>query len=158
MSEDTERSFLSSDEERALSEVLNEIIPPSGDGRLPGAGELGLAGYIGQAAQKAPELRPVIAQGLSALDDLARGLNAPGFAALSRPEKLQVLNELATTHAAFLPSLIFHSYVAYYQNDRVIEALGLEPRPPFPKGYEIEPNDLSLLDEVRERSRLYRDA
>ena len=41
MSNDRNPRF-SEDERRALSSVLDEIIPPSNDGRFPGAGELGL--------------------------------------------------------------------------------------------------------------------
>jgi hypothetical protein len=39
----------------------------------------------------------------------------------------------------------------------VLEALGIEGRPPHPKGYTIEPTDWSLLDPVRRRSRRYRE-
>jgi hypothetical protein len=38
----------------------------------------------------------------------------------------------------------------------VVEALGLEPRPPFPKGYEVPPNDPALLDPVRRRAPFFR--
>ena len=158
MTEATSTSQLSRDQKRALSIVLDAIIPPAENGRLPGAGELGLVDYIALTLQRSPELAPAVAGGLSLLDDLAAARGSHGFAALGDTDRAAVLSESVTGEPAFLPSLIFHSYVAYYQNDRVIEALGLEPRPPFPKGYEIEPNDLSLLDEVRERSRLYRDA
>jgi hypothetical protein len=151
LSEDTSGPGLSHDEETALSSVLDQIIPPSDDGRLPGAGELGLARHIVQMMQRAPDLGPVIASGLSVVDDLAGRRGARGFAALPKPDKLEVLNELATTEPAFLPGLIFHTYVGYYQNPRVVEALGLEPRPPHPKGYELEPIDLTLLDGVRQR-------
>ena len=48
------------------------------------------------------------------------------------------------------------TYMAYYSNDRVLEGLGLEPRPPHPGGYAMEPNDLTLLDDVRRRPKLYR--
>ena len=65
---------------------------------------------------------------------------------------------MATTQPAFLPSLTFHAYVAYYQDGRVALALGLEDRPPYPQGYDMPPNDLSLLDPVRERPKLYREA
>jgi hypothetical protein len=156
MSEDTSDPGFSQDEQRLLTSVLDEIIPPSDDGRFPGAGALGLAGFVEQNLQTTPELRPAIAQGLVALEDLARSRNSRGFAALSRQDKLDVLNELATTQPAFLPGLILQTYAGYYQNGRVVEALGLEPRPPHPKGYEIEPSDLTLLDEVRRRPALYR--
>jgi len=111
----------SRDEIRLLTSVLDEIIPPSDDGRFPGAGALGLADFVEQNLQTTPELRPAIAQGLAALEDLARSRNSRGFAALSGQDKLDVLNELATTQPAFLPGLILQTYAGYYQNGRVVE-------------------------------------
>jgi len=52
MSDETNHPGFSADEQRVLASVLDEIIPPSSDGRLPGAGELGLVSYIEQALQK----------------------------------------------------------------------------------------------------------
>ena len=46
----------------------------------------------------------------------------------------------------------------YYRDDRVIRSLGLEPRPPFPLGHILEQGDWSLLDPVRARPKLWRDA
>lgn len=156
MSEPASELGFSDEEKATLASVLDEIIPPSPDGRLPGAGALGLAGYIEQALERTPELRPVIARGLSAIRDLASRRSSQSFAALSGPHRLEVLNELASTEPGFLPGLIFHGYSGYYQNGRVVEALGLEPRPPYPQGYEVEPTDFTLLDAVRQRPRLYR--
>jgi hypothetical protein len=34
----------------------------------------------------------------------------------------------------------------------------MEARPPFPKGHEVEQGDWSLLDPVRMRPKLYREA
>ncbi len=45
----------------------------------------------------------------------------------------------------------------YYRDDRVMRALGLEPRPPHPEGRVLEPGDWSLLDAVRGRPRMWRD-
>jgi hypothetical protein len=45
----------------------------------------------------------------------------------------------------------------YYRDDRVMRSLGMEPRPPFPKGFEVEQGDWSLLDPVRARPRIWRD-
>ncbi|RPI33292.1 MAG: hypothetical protein EHM67_15515, partial [Hyphomicrobiaceae bacterium] len=45
----------------------------------------------------------------------------------------------------------------YYRDDRVFIALGLEPRPPFPKGHALEQGDWSLLETVRARPRMWRD-
>ena len=46
----------------------------------------------------------------------------------------------------------------YYRDDRVVRSLGLDPRPPFPKGHTLEQGDWSLLDPVRARPRMWRDA
>ena len=142
----------STDHQRTLASVLDELIPPSADGRLPGAGQLGLAGYVIEALQKTPELAAMVAQGLSDLDDQARRRNVPGFAALAQADKVQLLTEWG-----FVLPLMVHVCAGYYQHARVVEGLGLEVRAPHPKGYEMEPNDLSLLDGVRRRPKLYRE-
>jgi len=145
------------DQERTLSIVLDAIIPPSEDGRFPGAGELGLVDYIALTLQRSPELAPVVATGLSLLDDLAAARGSQDFAALCAADRAAVLRESVTDEPGFLPSLVFHTYVGYYQNGRVLEALGLEPRPPHPKGYDLEAGDLALLARVRRRPKLYRE-
>jgi hypothetical protein len=132
---------------------LDEIVPP-GEGGLPGAGELGLAARIGQI----PELKEVLEQGLSALEELAVSRGADEYTALPQPERLEALNQVATAQPVFLQGLVFQTYLAYYQHARVVEALGMPPRPPFPLGYEMQPSDLeSLLGDVRRRGKLYRD-
>ena len=152
MPDKTTNPDLSEDEQRVLASVLDELVPPSDDGKMPGACQLGLVGYIDAALQKTPELRAMIVQGLADLDASARGRGAPSFAALSRDDKLRLLNEWG-----FVLPLTLHTYTGYYQHPRVIAALGLEPRPPHPEGYKMEPNDPTLLDAVRRRPKLYRD-
>lgn len=152
MSEDSSDSGFSENERRLLASVLDEIIPPSDDGTLPGAGQVGVAGYIEGALRTTPELRSMIGQGLADLEDLARSRHGRSFAGLPRPDKLQLLSE-----QGFVTALTLHTYVGYYQNGRVVETLGLEARPPHPRGYVMEPNDLTLLDRVRRRAKLYRE-
>jgi hypothetical protein len=155
MTDDTPRGF-SDQQARVLDGVLDDIIPRSADGRLPGAGELGLADSIAAGLHKMPELRAMIEQGVSALDDLARKRWSQGFASLAPPERSAALNELASSEHAFPPVLLLHTYAAYYRHPRIVAALGLEPRPPHPKGYEMGDDDLTLLDVVRRRGPLYR--
>jgi hypothetical protein len=68
-----------------------------------------------------------------------------------------VLNEVSAVDAGLVPSLMFVAYTTYYLEDRVIAALGLEARPPHPKGFVMGPSDPSLLAPVRARGKLYRD-
>jgi hypothetical protein len=151
MSDDTDNRKFSDEELRTLTSVLDELIPPSAERQLPGAGEVGLAAYLETALRKAVELRPMILQGLTDLDAQARGRHGQAFAALSKTQKVTLLNE-----QGFIFPLMLHTFIGYYQNERVVKALGLQARPPHPEGYEMEANDLSLLDAVRRRPKMYR--
>lgn len=139
-----------------LTAVLDRIIPPSEDGRLPGAGALGLVAALEEGLGA---MLPFTARGLDALDALARERGARGFPALSEGDRTEVMNAHAAADPGFLPGLVFQVYSAYYQHPRVLSGLGLEPRPPHPKGYALEQPDLdALLAPVRARQKLYRDA
>jgi hypothetical protein len=103
-------------------------------------------------------LRPVIDYGLSTLADLALKRNPAGWAALSKDERTAVFEEFTAADQFFLPAFLFLVYSGYYTAPRVVEALGLEMRPPHPEGYAVESDDLSsLLDPVRRRGKMYRD-
>lgn len=155
--EATSRAIFSDAEHRILAAALDEIIPGSADGTRPGAGEVGLQGHFERAVGEAPALAPTLRSGVEALDRLARQRGAAGFAELGRSARLEVLNELGAIEPAFVPTLMFLAYLGYYQHERVLAALGVGPHPPHPKGYEMEPDDLTLLDPVRCRPKLYRE-
>ena len=142
----------SADAKRILASVLDEIIPPSADGKIPGAGQVGVADYLDRALNAMPGLKSMVADGVVELEAQARARHGRSFAGLSKPEKAQLLGE-----QGFMMPLTLHCYAGYYHADRVIEALGLEARAPHPKGYEMEPDDFSLLDPVRKRGKLYRE-
>ncbi len=154
MAESAEPLPLPPEHARLLEEVLDAVIPPSEDGRLPGAGELGTAAALRERAGRDAGLRTVLDQGLAAL---AARLGAGGLGSLPRADRIAVLESLGEEVPGFLPSLVFHACTAYYQHPRVLEGLGLPGRPPFPEGYDLEPGDLSGLDRVRARGRLYRE-
>src|SRR5690349_15046277 len=92
-----------------------------------------------------PMLRPVVEWGLGALADLARARNPAGWEALSRDEQATVVAEFTADDQLFLPAFLFLVYSAYYRHPRVVEALGLEARPPHPKGYTMAPDDWAVL-------------
>jgi hypothetical protein len=146
-------SVYSPDQERGLAAILDTLIPPSSDGHLPGAGELGLARVL---AQRAPVLAPLVVQALAILDGLAAERGAADFAGLDARERPALLQAWSSEHPLLLPALIFHGYAAYYGEQRVVEALGLEHRPPFPQGYPMEPTDPARLDAMRRRKPMYR--
>jgi hypothetical protein len=149
---------LSDAQERALAPVLDEVIPAREDGRVPGAGELGVARYVSQALRLTPDMEPVIVRGLAAVERLASARSPRGFAALGRDERLALIGEVLAEEPMFLGMLMFHAYVGYYRDARVADALGLPARAPHPAGYPVEASDLgALLEPVRRRGRLYRE-
>jgi hypothetical protein len=156
VSEPAIEPVFSAGEARALAAVLDSAVPPSDDGRLPGAGALGLAQAIEEVVRRSPDFGAAVRAGLAALEKLARRHEPGGFEALGASEREAALRDLASEQPGFLPGLLFQAYAAYYQHPRVLEGLGLEPRPPHPKGYEMEESDPALLDAVRRRPALYR--
>jgi len=158
MSDGTTGHAFSADELRSLAAALDAIIPPSDDGKLPGAGFLAGSARFASVVRLMPGLDLALVAGLALLDEHARQRGANGFAALDAAARTAVLNEVAAVDPGLVPSLMFVAYSTYYVEDRVIAAVGMEPRPPHPKGFEMGPNDTTLLDPVRARGKLYRDA
>src|SRR5262249_12112611 len=151
-----EQGFPASEED-ILRAPPAEALPPPADGRLPGAGGLDLTGHIAHTVRRTPMLVPVVQYGLSAIAELAGTRSPDGWAGLSRAERSALLAEFAAGDQLFMPALLFLAYSGYYQHPRVVEALGLEARPPHPKGYAMDAFDTTLLDPVRRRGKLYRD-
>ena len=126
--------------------LLDTLIPPSDDRRMPGAGALGLAAAVRESV---PD--DALSAGLAALEG-AR------FDALDTTERVALLRELEGSHPAFIPAVYRPTCMIYYQHPEVQAGLGVRPGPPHPKGYDLEPGNLDALERVRARGRLYREA
>ena len=146
---------LSAAQRRCLALVLDRIIPASDDGRKPSAAEVDVLGYI---RDRESHTLAALGEELQRLDAEAAVRHGAPFAALDAETRHRLMDDLRSSEPNFLHTLALQAAACYYQDDRVLEALGLEPRPPYPKGYEVPAGDLSLLDPVRRRGRIYRDA
>jgi hypothetical protein len=142
---------------RLLALVLDEILPAGEDGRMPSAGDVGLAAGVAAAAAASPELASSLAAGLELLEQVAGEANATDFSGLDAEARVGALTVLSERQPEAFEALLMCAYGAYYQHPRVVEALGLPARPPFPEGYDMAPLDTGLLDGVRRRPRLYRE-
>jgi hypothetical protein len=69
-----------------------------------------------------------------------------------------VAQDLRATGGEAVATLTRVVLQCYYRDDRVVRSLGLEPRPPYPRGHELEQGDWSLLDPVRARPPFWRRA
>jgi hypothetical protein len=140
-----------------LAAVLDELVPPRPDGSLPGAGALGVGAHVERMCAQVPELASPVTQGLRALAELARGRGGRSFADLAAADRQAVLREVDAVAPGFTPTLTFLAYGGYYADPRVVAALGLEARAPFPEGYSVPASDFALLENVKRRGRRWRE-
>jgi hypothetical protein len=89
---------------------------------------------------------------LATLHTLAGG----PFAALDASRRAEVAAKLRAEGGSPVRVLTRFVLLCYYRDDRVMVSLGLEVRPPFPKGHVIEQGDWSLLEPVRAREPFWR--
>lgn len=135
--------------------VVDMIVPASADGRKPSAAEVGVLHFI---AERQPGELPAIAQDIDRLDAVARERHGAGFTEIDAASRQAVVEAMRADDGTFLRNLALHTVTCYYQDDRVLAAIGLEPRPPFPKGYEVVSGDTDLLEPVRRRGSIVREA
>ena len=127
----TDDPFSSADKE-ALAEIMGAMIPEQGD-RPSGADAAIMQDFLTTARPFADIVKQALAQYAEV-----------GLEQFSRSRNAQVNS---------LVSLVVQ---CYYRDDRVMEAIGMEARPPHPSGYELEAGDWSLLEPVRARGEIYR--
>ena len=140
---------------RMLDALADMIIPASADGAKPSAAEVGVLGYIRKAE---PDALPAIAADLKRLAAAAEERHGAAFADLPPDARQALVDAVRKDEPGFLRALAVLTATCYYQDDRVLEAIGLEPRPPFPAGYEVPVGDFSLLEPVKRRGNLVREA
>ena len=146
MSADSPLTPIQIDDLRAIAGVM---IPASAEFDVPGANDPAIQADIlatlGRDANLVQE----------ALDVLAQLAGQP-LASLDQARREAVALELRANGGAAVATLTRVILQCYYRDDRVVRSLGLEPRPPYPKGHELEEGDWSLLDPVRARAPMWR--
>ncbi len=126
------------------------MIPASAEYGVPSAGDDAIFADILRSFGRDADYVVAV---LQTLDTLSGGL----FADLDPQRRNVVAARLRETDGPALMHLTRIILQCYYRDDRVMRSLDMEIRPPFPKGFELEQGDWSLLDPVRARPKLYRD-
>jgi hypothetical protein len=125
-----------------LRAFLNLIIPARAD--LPAAGDLGLGPEIVAAASAGGDAE-ALGAGLDEVQRAAAAHGAGGLAALDPAAARAVIETVSASRPMFMFTVCRYLYLAYYQDPRVLVALGEPARPPFPDGFELEPMSPDLL-------------
>ena len=146
MSADNALTAAQRDDLRTLAAMM---IPASAEYNVPGADDAAIqADMLATLGRDTAMVR-------EALDHLARLAGMP-LADLDRARREAIAGEFRSTGGAAAATLIRVVLQCYYRDDRVVRSLGLELRPPFPKGYPLEQGDWSLLDPVKARLPMWR--
>jgi hypothetical protein len=146
-----DQTDLSPAETRDLRCIAGMMIPASAEFDVPGADDaIIFADIIKSLGRDMGDVRAA----LGALAEHAGG----AFAELDAARRQAVAASFRARGGAALAALSRVILQCYYRDDRVVRSLGLEPRPPFPKGHTLEQGDWSLLDPVRTRPKMWRDA
>ena len=140
-------------EKRIFLALVDMIIPASEELNIPGASDtLIFKNIIANSAKNHQK----ILESLSALETLAQEKENASFANLlidQRVRIIKIFRETYPTEANMFENLTSQ---CYYQDDRIMISLGMEPRPPYPEGFIVEQGDWSLLEPVRKREKFYR--
>lgn len=141
---------LNADQRRSLQCLAETMIPASAEYAVPGAGDATIfADILRSFGRDAHHVEAV----LRTLDTLSGGV----FADLPPERQAAAAARLRDTGGVALMYLVRIILQCYYRDDRVMRSLGMEARPPFPEGFQVEAGDWALLDSVRARPKLYRD-
>jgi hypothetical protein len=131
--------------------IAGMMIPESAEYKVPGADDAVVqADVLATMGRDTPMVR-------AALDSIARLAGSP-LAQLDDTGRNAVAREFRASGGAAAATLIRVILQCYYRDDRVLRSLNLELRPPFPRGYELEQGDWSLLDPVKARPTMWRKA
>jgi hypothetical protein len=131
--------------------IAGLIIPASAEFDVPGADDPAIqADIVATLGRDAVLVR-------EALDLLARLAGSP-LTDLDPARREAVAMELRAKGGSAVAALTRVVLQCYYRDDRVVRSLGLDPRPPYPKGHVLEDGDWSLLDPVRARPAMWRRA
>lgn len=145
----TAESALTSAQRDDLRAIAAMMIPASAEYDVPGAADAAIQAEIlatlGRDASKVRE----------ALDHLAR-LAGGRLADLDDAQREAVAKSFRAQGGAAAATLVRVVLQCYYRDDRVLRSLGLELRPPFPKGHVLEQGDWSLLEPVKARPSMWR--
>lgn len=134
---------------RTLRVLVGAMIPASTDYGVPGADDDHIfADIVASVGRDLPAVRAALAE----LDRTAGG----SLAQASPQVQAEAIAAFRERQPSLVPPLVALTTRCYYRDDRVMQAIGMEVRPPYPKGFQVEQGDWSMLDPVRARGPIWR--
>ena len=135
--------------------ILDELVPPGANGRIPGAGAAGVADFLLSASAYAPNHLRAVMSVIAAVSK-----KAADFSALDRTKRVAVLNAVETEEPESFATLVRLTYMGYYSRPDIRPMFGVGSHPVHPGGYSVERESDALMAEltepVRARGEIYR--
>jgi hypothetical protein len=136
-----------------LEIVLDMIIPASDDGRMPSARDVGFDVFLVEFERDVEQ----IGRCLDLIENTTGETHNQPFAELGAGARQSLIEELRHRAPELFGHLTRELMYCYYMDDGVLSRLGMKPGAPFPDGNTVVPGDLTLLDPVRARGKIWRD-
>ena len=137
--------------EWTLKALLNLMIPSSDFYKMPSGADIGFEKTLDS------EDWDWLSSGLLRLNAESFTRYAKKFYLTQISEQRPVIESLNSLLRPFFNRLIKKLVEFYYQHEEVKKALGLREGPHFPDGYLVDEGDLTLLESVYERTKIYRE-
>jgi hypothetical protein len=145
-------NILFSDEERrSLSALLDSVIPASEKLRMPSAANINFI-VFGENRRLLTQVNELIKK----INILSLEEYETHFYLLNVSQILHVIDLAKSKYFRLFHEVLTYVVTCYYQHVDVLEALGLN-QAPFPYGNNLNEGDLSLLEPVYERGKIYRE-
>ena len=139
-----------------LDLILNEIIPPSEDGRVPGAGQIGVGGSLLAGGPR--PVKNCIETVTGILD--AVSAEAQDFHLLGRDGRVAALKTVERRCPGEFGVFVRAVYMDYYSRPEIRPLFGVGSHPVHPEGYPVEPESeevmARLTEPVRSRGPCFR--
>lgn len=147
-------NFLSDLEKSILVALLDVIIPADKARGLPSAAELNFLEYLEEfGADHVPKIK----EELGELNKEALDKTSSLFFELEKDKQAKLCDLLRETKHRFARTILVQTLNCYYQDSKVLAAWGRKAGAQFPGGNEVPQGDLTLLDPVRKRGKIFRD-
>ena len=136
---------------KTLSALFDTMIPANVELGAPSAGDDPIVDDAIRTMDDAT--KNSVAEFLTSLDMQSDSK----FHELDYSARFEIFKKLEATRSRPLRTITSLLLQCYYRADKALESLGMEARPPYPIGHEVEDSDWSLLDPVKARGKIYRE-
>ncbi len=139
-----------------LKSVMDLMIPAS-DG-MPSASEAGGLRYLQSLMDHDKDIAADIAKCLTVVDAFSERSFQKPFPQLENNHRIAVLKDMENSAPGVFDTLRGYIYESYYTQPAIWKLIGYELYPTDHLGPHLRPFDDSLLEQVRNMPKLYRDA